>query len=125
MHKFTVTVFIEPAAPGKPALGAPCNGCGLCCLLEPCPLGVVLSGYRQGACQTLRWQPGPKLYRCGAIISPKEVLRARLPVYLRGIVVPLAWLLGRLARRWVAAGLGCDCDAKALDYPKVSSTPQA
>ena len=38
-------IRIHADAPAKPPVGAPCNGCGVCCLLEPCPLGVLLSGY--------------------------------------------------------------------------------
>ena len=34
-------VHWHPEAPPKPPEGAPCNGCGLCCLAEPCPLGML------------------------------------------------------------------------------------
>jgi len=36
-------ILIHPEAPAKPPLGAPCNGCGVCCLAEPCPVGVLVS----------------------------------------------------------------------------------
>lgn len=81
---------IEPGAPAKPAPGAPCNGCGVCCLGEPCPLGMLLSRRRRGACAMLRWRPQEGRYRCGALGR-------------------LSWLDG-LLRRWIAAGSGCDCD---------------
>jgi hypothetical protein len=110
MSKFTVTLYMEREAPTKPAWGAPCNGCGVCCLMEPCPLGVMLSGRRTGACRALRWQPDARQYRCGAITSAQEVIRARLPACVHGVVPLLAALLARVARRWVAAGTGCDCD---------------
>ena len=42
-------VWLHAEAPPKPAEGAPCNGCGLCCLAEPCPLGVLVSRRRTGA----------------------------------------------------------------------------
>lgn len=113
MPKFTVTIHIECEAPPKPGLGAPCNGCGVCCLMEPCPLGVLLSGRRRGACGALRWQPASRQYRCGAITRAQEVLRARLPTFAHGVVPLLAALLERLARRWVAAGVGCDCDVSS------------
>ena len=48
-------VWLQPSAPPKPAEGAPCNGCGLCCLAEPCPLGMLVSRRRTGACTALRW----------------------------------------------------------------------
>ncbi len=93
-------IHIEPLAPPKPAYGARCNGCGICCLSTPCPLGMVLSRRRTGACTALRWDPAALQYRCGAISDAASVL-------------PRAWrwsapLLRRLARRWIAAGIGCD-----------------
>lgn len=93
-------IQVMAQAPRKPAVGAPCNGCGLCCLAEPCPLGMVLSAKRHGACAALRWDDAQQRYQCGAIANPKEVL----PVWL-GWVSPV---LSRLAHRWIAAGVGCD-----------------
>jgi hypothetical protein len=105
MHQ---VIHIHPEAPTKPALGAPCNGCGLCCLVAPCPLGMVLSGRRTGACDALRWQAETGVYRCGAITEPRAVLRLALPASLGVLAFVLSPLLGRLARRWIAAGVGCD-----------------
>ena len=65
--RHTTLAHIHPNAPPQPALGAPCNGCGLCCLLEPCPLGMVLSRKRTGACVALRWSEAQQRYLCGAI----------------------------------------------------------
>ena len=48
-------IYLQPEAPPKPALGAACNGCGVCCAWQPCPLGVLVSGRRQGACRALWW----------------------------------------------------------------------
>jgi hypothetical protein len=107
------TIYIRSAAPPKPLVGAACNGCGVCCLVAPCPLGMVLSGRRTGACDALRWQEDSGLYRCGAISQPADVLYQATPVPLRGpassLIPILAPALGRLAKRWVAAGVGCDC----------------
>ena len=36
-------IYLQPEAPPKPALGAPCNGCGVCCGWQPCPLGVLVT----------------------------------------------------------------------------------
>ena len=83
-----IKITIHPQAPLKPAEGQPCNGCGVCCLVEPCPLGMVLSLKTQGACRMLRWHDELGLYRCGAL---------ELPV------------LKYVAKRWIAAGVGCDC----------------
>lgn len=93
------TIRIHPAAPSKPVEGAACNGCGLCCLVEPCPLGMVLSRKRTGACVALRWSDGDQRYRCGAVDGP--------------------W--GFLARRWIAAGSGCDSSLQP--EPDVNDNP--
>lgn len=100
-------IHIQPDAPAKPAQGAPCNGCGVCCLAEPCPLGAVLSGRRLGACDALRWDAAARRYRCGMLTDTAQVLRQHLPRWLRGLAVG-APLWARLSRRWIAAGQGCD-----------------
>ena len=69
---------------------------------------MVLSGSRTGACRALRWQEGGSRYTCGAIDEPYAVVLSRLPVGLIGLAKPMAAVLPRLARRWIAAGLGCD-----------------
>lgn len=102
-------VMIHPDAPPKPALGAPCNGCGVCCLSEPCPLGMVLSGRRRGACAALRWSDAAGRYQCGALTASDDVLRP-------------GWrwatpLMRRLAPRWIAAGVGCDAHLETLPPP--------
>ena len=89
-------VHIHLEAPPKPAWGQPCNGCGVCCLSEPCPLGMLLSRRRNGACVALQWDDAQSCYGCGAL----EVTggKGRLARWTR-------WLV----RRWIAAGQGCDC----------------
>ncbi len=98
-------IHIHPAAPAQPALGAPCNGCGVCCLAEPCPLGQVLSRKRHGACDALRWDDAQAVYRCGAITDAAGVLGPRWRW-------AAPWLQ-RLAHRWIAAGVGCDASLKS------------
>ncbi len=97
-------IVLQLAAPPKPAVGAPCNGCGVCCSIAPCPLSRGLLGHRTGACPALVWQEDVQRYVCGLVVAPAEHLRW-LPQRLT--------TLGRfLARRWIAAGTGCDCDAE-------------
>jgi hypothetical protein len=88
-------IRIEPSAPAKPPEGAACNGCGVCCLSEPCPLGMVLSRKRSGACVALRWDALEHRYYCGAVQGP--------------------WAF--LARRWISAGTGCDSTLQPLGPP--------
>ena len=102
------TIPIHPLAPAKVAVGAACNGCGVCCLFAPCPLGMVLSGRRSGACAALRWDDALAQYRCGAIVAPQEVLSQALPRSLQGLASALAPAMRRLGTRWIAAGTGCD-----------------
>lgn len=93
-------IRLHPAAPAKPAETTPCNGCGVCCAAEPCPVGVLVSGRRSGACAALAWSGQAGLYRCGLVADPRAVL-PRLPA-------ALAPAVSRLARRWISAASGCD-----------------
>ena len=118
-------IQIHPQAPDKPAWGDVCNGCGVCCLAAPCPLGMLVSRRRQGACVALQWQEAGGLYRCGMISAPQQVLRA-LPGPWRfmasWMASPVAWL----ARRWVATGIGCDSTlevAGSSTMPSLSNNP--
>jgi len=113
------TIHIHPQAPGKVPEGVACNGCGVCCLFEPCPLGVVLSRTRVGACAALRWQDAPGQYRCGALVAPEDVLTASLPWGTRWLAPLLAPVLRRWGARWIAAGTGCD---SSLEVVQSSST---
>lgn len=106
-------IHIHPDAPPKPAFGAPCNGCGVCCLAEPCPLGMVVSRRRQGACDALRWRAAERRYVCGMVADPAELMGPRWRA--------LHWtapLLRRLARRWISAGSGCDAAIDVVPPPR-------
>lgn len=106
-------IHIYAKAPEKPAAGEACNGCGVCCLMEPCPLGVVLTGQRAGACRLMVWEPVSQRYRCGAMSEPEVVVQKSLPAAMCWMAPLLHWLLMRWAGRWIAAGHGCDCDVEA------------
>lgn len=99
-------IWIHPEAPPKPALGAPCNGCGVCCLAEPCPVGMVVSLKRHGACRALVWSDAEHQYRCGMLVHPSRYVG--WPT-LRPDAL-LNRLMRRYARRLIAAGIGCDAD---------------
>lgn len=88
----TQTIRIHREAPPKPVFGAGCNGCGVCCAAEPCPLGVLVTGRLSGRCSALAWDDAAKHYRC-------RLVQVRSPV------------LAGLARRLISASSGCDSDA--------------
>lgn len=106
LHPGGQIVHWHTQAPAKPALGAPCNGCGLCCLAEPCPLGMVLSRKRSGACTALRWHDAQQRYVCGALADAAQAVAQGSNWRKR---LWLAWV-----RRWIAAGSGCDADLQAI-----------
>lgn len=97
-------IHIHPEAPPKPPEGAPCNGCGVCCLAEPCPVGMLVSRKRHGACDLLRWSGERGRYVCGLLadgdVGVGEGGSRAVPLWRR---LWLAW-----ARRLISAGSGCD-----------------
>ena len=99
----TALIPIHADAPPKPAWGQPCNGCGVCCLVQPCPLGVVLSLRLHGACRMLQWSAVQRRYVCGALVRTQRWPLAR-----------------RIVQRWMAAGQGCDCDIELEPLPEES-----
>lgn len=114
MASVQTVIYIHPEAPAKPGVGAPCNGCGVCCLVEPCPLGVLLSRRRRGTCRALRWNVDLRLYQCGAVVAAADVLQQALPAgwgVLRRLLAPA---LPAMALRWIAAGAGCDSTLEPL-----------
>lgn len=88
-------IFLHPEAPAKPPRGAACNGCGVCCASQPCPLGMLLSRRTRGACAAMQWDEAGRRYRCGAMARGGRLWQA-------------------LARRWIAAGQGCDSTLQAV-----------
>ena len=114
MSHFERTVPIHPLAPNKVSEGTACNGCGVCCLFEPCPLGIVLTGSRSGACDAVLWDDTVRQYRCGAIVSPHTVLLKILPKYGHGLLPVLTPVLRQLGLRWISAGTGCDSHLEVM-----------
>jgi hypothetical protein len=97
-------IHIHPEAPPKPPEGAPCNGCGVCCLAEPCPVGMLVSRKRRGACDLLRWSQAEGRYLCGLLGGAGE--RGGGGGGRAASLWQRAWLAW--ARRLIAAGDGCD-----------------
>jgi hypothetical protein len=95
-------IHIHPAAPRKPVVGATCNGCGVCCLAEPCPVGVLVSRRFKGACKALVWSDRAGRYHCGLLAPAAPDARAgRLRLEAR------RWWQWWV-RRMISAGSGCD-----------------
>ncbi len=98
-------IHLHRRAPPKPAVGAACNGCGVCCAAEPCPVGMLVFRQRRGPCPALRWHEdgNASRYRCGLLTATGEYLRW----------LPVRWhaRAARFLARRIAAGAGCDSDA--------------
>ena len=98
-------IHIRPEAPPKPPEGQPCNGCGVCCLAEPCPVGMLVSRKRRGACELLRWSDAEGRYLCGLLVEVGGPGPVRSASFWRR-VWPRVWRAW--ARRLISAGSGCD-----------------
>jgi hypothetical protein len=68
---------------------------------------MLISRRRHGACMALRWDEGETRYRCGVVSEPAEMLGRRWRW-------AAPWL-SRVARRWIAAGHGCDSTLEVPD----------
>lgn len=103
-------IWLRHDAPTKPAPGAPCNGCGVCCAAEPCPVAMLRFWRRRGPCPALQWSETGARYHCGLLANPAGFfpwLPRRSHAFAQ-----------RLLRRWIAAGIGCDSDAELrIDQP--------
>ncbi|MFZ6771347.1 hypothetical protein ACO0LB_01395 [Undibacterium sp. SXout7W] len=111
----TKTIWLHPQAPMKPELGQSCNGCGVCCAAEPCPVARVFLWQYRGACRALIWNADHMRYQCGMLIQPAYYLRW----------LPLAWQyrFSQMINRWIAAGIGCDSDAEVAIAPSSEPGP--
>ncbi|MFY7942744.1 MAG: hypothetical protein ACOVOX_17725 [Burkholderiaceae bacterium] len=96
-----IILHTHEAAPPKPAWAEPCNGCGVCCAYAPCPVGVLISRRRTGACAALEWVDDESRYRCGMLVDPQKYTGLQA-----------GWMqtvTRRVTHRMISAGTGCDC----------------
>jgi len=100
----THLIEIHPRAPFKPEYAQACNGCGVCCAVEPCPVAYVLLWQFRGRCRALLWQNEGHRYVCGMVVCPDRYVKL-IPANLR------EWMGGVLAKR-ISAGTGCDYAAE-------------
>jgi hypothetical protein len=103
----TQEIRIYRNAPVKPQLGDPCNGCGICCLAEPCPISQLLFLKKSGQCPAVVWQHQNSRYECGMIITPSQHHRL-IPFWADQLLIIIF-------KRWIAAGKGCDSSASITD----------
>ncbi len=105
-HSPTQTIHLNTEAPTKPAFGAPCNGCGVCCAAETCPWAVLLFRQRRGPCPALIWNEETKRYFCGLLDDPAQYV----------CWLPRRWNAAaiRFFTRRIAAGTSCDCSAEVV-----------
>ena len=83
----------------KPAWSEPCNGCGMCCTVEPCGLGVALLGAKKGPCPAMEWDD--RRFRCGLVVRPSAYL---------GTDRKKDMAYGTFHARMLGIGKGCDSD---------------
>ena len=94
MHQI---IYIHKEAPSKPHINTPCNGCGICCLAELCPYGMLRFLRIKGPCPALEWEAEHTRYACGFLKHAKNQ-------------VSIWWI-----KRSIAAGKGCDSTASIKD----------
>jgi hypothetical protein len=97
-------IQIHAQAPAKPALGQPCNGCGVCCAAEPCPVSLALLWPHTAPCQALVWSNDNKRYLCGMVSEPTS--------FIKWLPKRLDKLASKIFKRWIAANTLCDADVE-------------
>jgi hypothetical protein len=99
-------ILLHADAPPKPPEGAPCNGCGVCCAMEKCPVALIFLPLGTEPCPALEWDNDSRRYRCGMVVQPARHLRW----------LPRRW--ERQAGKWfayrIAASKGCDCSVAEI-----------
>jgi len=85
----------------KPRKGDACNGCGACCIAEPCALAREILGATKGRCPAL--ETDAERSYCGIVRRPAH--------YMFGEDAP-ASESGQVSALFASAlGLGAGCDA--------------
>jgi hypothetical protein len=88
--------------PMKPAFGAPCNGCGICCKAVPCPIARDLLAAFEGPCPALELDEGR--YWCGLLRNPHQhIYGLKEKPWVDPIIRSMIMESG-------AFGVGCDSD---------------
>lgn len=86
--------------PQKPPYGSPCNGCGVCCEEELCPIAHRIFGRWEGPCEILE-DAGDGRRVCGLLAHPERHVPAL--VELVG-----AEIMRETTEALLGVGVGCD-----------------
>lgn len=92
----------EIRLPQKPRYKEACNGCGLCCALELCPVAEVAFPGAQAPCPALKIAPAGNSTYCELVMI--ERLSGMEPLLQRGLGI----------------GLGCSMEDEDVDHGTVS-----
>lgn len=96
--------------PEKPLWGTACNRCGLCCLVETCPLGLLFFGPAKSPCPALKLDGGQSA--CQLIADPAALLPPLI-----------AADAGEMARLMLGSGEGCDSEMTEADNAACDARP--
>jgi hypothetical protein len=108
MHKTHKQIIeLHPLAPFKPDFGLTCNGCGVCCAAEPCPVAYLFLFQFKGRCKALLWQNEMKRYVCGMVVCPHH--------YVKWIPQRYRERVGGFMATRISAGSGCDFAAEIVE----------
>jgi hypothetical protein len=85
--------------PPKPKEGQPCNGCGYCCMEEPCQVAesvLHIDPTVNKPCPALEWQDGR--FYCGLIRNMSRYTDIRQE---------FDGFMGAMFSKWLGVGEGC------------------
>lgn len=88
---------IAKGPPRKPSEGAPCNGCGLCCALQLCPIAIEFIEAAEAPCPAMEYAGGR--FWCGL---------ARYPSRYFGTPASSDRLIRPMVQAELSIGEGCD-----------------
>lgn len=98
----------------KPVFGAPCNGCGYCCSVQPCQLAQEFLNSHTGPCVALEKRDGRAV--CGLVRNPLSYIFAaahpdqEVPVLDEALDCDAGRQLSSDLAAALGVGKGCDAD---------------
>jgi hypothetical protein len=119
---------MSPGLPAKPRINEPCNGCGICCIVDPCAVAYefISTTVANKPCPALELEDGR--YWCGMVRHPSRHMdRPESIVDECKRLGPEATarvdhVIGRHVAE-ILGGVGGTCDGGDLDDPEGSGDP--